>query len=103
MKDLIISNKEYRAREGVSSTDLKKIAKSPAHFRYWKDNPEESTPALLFGRAVHKYVLEKDKFNDEFAVAPEVNKRTKEGKAQWLLFQDQNEGKTLFPLKILKR
>lgn len=43
MKGLTISNKEYRAREGVSSTDLKKIAKSPAHFRYWKDNPEEST------------------------------------------------------------
>jgi hypothetical protein len=78
MKDLIISNKEYRAREGVSSTDLKKIAKSPAHFRYWKDNPEESTPALLFGRAVHKYVLEKDKFTEEFAVAPEVNRRAKE-------------------------
>ena len=103
MKDLIISNKEYRAREGVSSTDLKKIAKSPAHFRYWKDNPEESTPALLFGRAVHKYVLEKEKFNEEFAVAPEVNKRTKEGKAQWLLFQDQNEGKDIISLEDFEK
>ena len=103
MKDLIISNKEYRAREGVSSTDLKKIAKSPAHFRYWKDNPEESTPALLFGRAVHKYVLEKDKFNEEFAVAPEVNKRTKEGKAQWLLFQDQNEDKDIISLEDFEK
>ena len=103
MKDLIISNKEYRAREGVSSTDLKKIAKSPAHFRYWKDNPEESTPALLFGRAVHKYVLEKDKFSDEFAIAPEINKRTKEGKAQWLLFQDQNEGKDIISLEDFEK
>ena len=59
MKGLTVTNKEYRAREGVSSTDLKKIAKSPVHFRYWKDNPEESTPALLFGRAVHKCIRER--------------------------------------------
>ena len=103
MKDLIISNKEYRAREGISSTDLKKIAKSPAHFRYWKDNEQEDTPALLFGRAIHKYVLEKDKFNEEFAVAPEANKRTKEGKAQWLLFQDQNEGKDIISLEDFEK
>ena len=48
---ILIPNKEYREREGVSSTDLKKIAKSPAHFRYWKDHPQEDTPSLLFGRA----------------------------------------------------
>ena len=35
-----LPNKEYRAKDGVSSTDLKRIAKSPAHFRYWKDNPQ---------------------------------------------------------------
>ena len=92
---LKISNKEYRARNGVSSTDLKHMVKSPAHFRYWKDNPEDDTPALLFGRAVHKYVLEKDDFFTEFAVAPNVDRRTKEGKAEWLLFQDQNEGKDI--------
>lgn len=92
---LKIPNKEYRARNGVSSTDLKHMVKSPAHFRYWKDNPEDDTPALLFGRAVHKYVLEKDDFFTEFAVAPEVDRRTKEGKAEWLLFQDQNEGKDI--------
>ena len=84
--------------DGVSSSDLKKMAKSPAHFRYWKDNPKEDTPSLLFGRAVHKYILEKDDFYKEFAVAPDINRRTKDGKAQWLLFQDQNEGKDIVSL-----
>ena len=71
------------------------MTKSPAHFRYWKDNPQEDTASLLFGRAVHKYVLEKDDFFNEFAVAPLIDRRTKEGKAQWLLFQDQSEGKDI--------
>lgn len=92
---LKISNKEYRSREGVSSTDLKHMIKSPAHFRYWKDNEQVTTQALLFGKAVHKYVLEKDDFFNEFAVEPFCDKRTKEGKAKWLLFQDQNEDKDI--------
>ena len=100
---ILIPNKEYRAMDGVSSSDLKKMAKSPAHFRYWKDNPEEDTPSLLFGRAVHKYILEKDDFYKEFAVAPDINRRTKDGKAQWLLFQDQNEGKDIVSLADSER
>ncbi|MBO5921947.1 MAG: PD-(D/E)XK nuclease-like domain-containing protein [Bacteroidaceae bacterium] len=95
MEGISISNKEYRAKDGVSSTDLKQMTKSPAHFRYWKDNPQEDTPALLFGRAVHKYVLEKDDFFSEFAVMPNYDRRTKEGKAAWLLFLDQNAGKDI--------
>ena len=91
-----ISNKEYRQSEGISSSELKKLMKSPLHYRYWKDNPEESdTPALLVGRACHKYVLETYDFYNEFAVAPNFDRRTKEGKASWLLFQDQNEGKDI--------
>lgn len=88
-----ISNSKYRSREGVSSTDLKWIAKSPAHFRYKKDHPQEDTPALLFGRAAHKYMLEKDDFFTEFAVAPVVDRRTKEGKEQWAEFVSISEGK----------
>lgn len=86
-KAIDISNKAYHASEGVSSTDLKHIMKSPAHYRYWKDNPVEDTSALLFGRAVHKYVLEKDDFYSEFAVAPPIDRRTKAGKEEWALFE----------------
>lgn len=93
MKGIQISNKEYREREGVSSTDLKRIAKSPAHFRYWKDRPQEDTPALLFGRAVHKYVLEKDDFFSEFSVAPNVDRRTKAWKEEYALFVEESKGK----------
>jgi hypothetical protein len=96
MNGIKISNKEYREREGISSTELKKIMVTPAHYRHWKDNPEETdTPALLFGRAAHKYILETYDFYNEFAVAPNCDRRTQEGKAKWLLFCDQSEGKDI--------
>lgn len=92
---IVMSNADYRKSCGISSTELKKIAKSPAHYKHWKENPTEDTPALLFGRACHKYMLEKEAFFDEFAVAPSIDRRTKEGKAEWSLFLDTNEGKDI--------
>lgn len=94
-----ISNAEYRKRPGISSSDLKKIAKSPAHFRYYKDNPQEDTPALLFGRAAHKYVLETYDFYNEFAVAPVCDRRTKDGKSTYEMFLKESEGKDVITLE----
>ena len=91
-KGLVISNKEYRQMEGISSTELKKLMKSPAHYKHWKDNPQEDTPALLFGRAAHKYILETYDFYNEFAVAPNCDRRTKEGKEKWNKFVAESEG-----------
>lgn len=91
----VMSNKEYREHEGISKSQLYKITQSPLHFKYALDNPTEDTPALLFGRAVHKYILEKEDFEKEFAVAPNVDRRTKAGKEEWALFQVNNEGKDI--------
>ena len=89
-----MSNSDYRNAEGVSSSELKQMVKSPAHYRYWKDNPDDTdTPALLFGRACHKYVLETYDFYKEFSVAPTVDRRTKEGKDLWSKFITESEGK----------
>ena len=92
-KGKVMSNAEYRKTEGISSTELKKIAKSPAHYKHFKENPMEDTPALLFGRAAHKYVLETYDFYNEFAVAPVCDRRTKEGKDIWNKFVADSEGK----------
>lgn len=90
---VVMSNKDYHNSDGVSSTELKKMLKSPAHYRHLKDNPQEDTPALLFGRAAHKYVLETYDFYNEFAVAPNCDRRTKEGKAIWEKFIAESDGK----------
>jgi hypothetical protein len=88
-----ISNKDYRQRPGISSSELKKIMITPAHYKHWKDNQTEDTPSLLFGRAAHKYILETYDFYTEFAVAPSCDRRTKEGKETWNKFVAESGGK----------
>ena len=65
------------------------------HFKYSLEHPEEDTPALIFGRAVHKYILEADDFFNEFAIAPKCDRRTKEGKAIYEKFEEKAIGKTI--------
>lgn len=96
MEGIRISNKEYRQREGISSSELKKIMKSPLHYKHYKENPDETdSPSLLFGRAAHKYILETYDFYTEFSVAPNCDRRTKEGKETWNKFVVENEGKDI--------
>lgn len=91
---IVMPQSEYRAHSGLSSTDIKRMAQSMAHYKYFHDNPEnKDTPALQFGRAYHKYCLEPYDFYNEFAVAPNVNRRTKAGKEEWEEFVEENKGK----------
>lgn len=93
----VISNAEYRKREGLASTDIKRMMKSMAYWKYFTDHPEQEkdTPALKFGRACHKFMLEPSDFDNEFAIIPKVDKRTKEGKETYAAFEKSSEGKEL--------
>lgn len=89
-----MSNAEYRAKGGISSSDLKAMVKSMMHYKYYKEHPEsKDSKALLIGRATHKWILEPYSFYDEFAIAPDCDKRTKEGKATWEKFVAESNGK----------
>lgn len=91
-----MTEREYRAAEGVSRSQLWRLHEgSPEKFKYEEEHPEEPTPALIFGQMVHKLIMDPETFNDEFAVAPDVDRRTKDGKAAWALFAEMNEGKTI--------
>ncbi len=75
-------------KPGISASSLNAYHKSPAHF--WRDssyNPKrirkEQTPAMLFGLLAHCLVLTPDEFDREFIIAPEINRRTNEGKSGW--------------------
>ena len=51
---------EYNQAEGIRRSDLWKMEDSPEKFKYFLENPMEQTPAMAFGSACHKYVLEKN-------------------------------------------
>jgi len=76
----------YDTIPAVRRSDLWELRKSPAHYLYAVTHQKEPTAALLFGTAAHKYILEPDDFWNRYALAPEVDRRTKDGKAAWNQF-----------------
>lgn len=87
---------EYNIAEGIRRSDLWKIEDSPEKFLYFLNNPPEQTPALAFGSACHKFILEgAEEFAKEYAVAPVIDRRTKAGKEEWEAFCTINEGKQI--------
>lgn len=75
---------KYDEINAVNKSTLWEMRKSPLH--YWHlthDTPKKDTPAMKFGRAVHAMLLTPHKFNELYTVAPECDRRTKEGKAIW--------------------
>lgn len=70
----------------VRRSDLWELRKSPAHYIYAVTHEKEQTAALAFGTAAHKYILEPDEFWKQYCLAPEVDRRTKDGKATWNQF-----------------
>ena len=92
-----MTEKEYRQHPAISRSELWHIRESPQKFKYYKENPPDPTPSLLFGQVFHKMLLEPVTFDDEFVVAPEVNRRTKDGKQMWEDFVADHEKQTIIP------
>jgi len=64
-----------------------------ARMRHEMVSPREDTAALAFGLAFHCAILEPARFDAEFCVAPKVDRRTKEGKLRWEMFQAEAAGR----------
>ena len=78
-----MTNLEYHSRPEISKSDIDLMLKSMRHFK--NKVYEEPTPNMVLGSAFHKLVLEYDDFESEFAVMPNVDKRTKAGKEAYEL------------------
>lgn len=96
-----MTNADYHAHPSVSKSHLDDVARSPAHYyaRRLDPNrePREATKAMEFGTAVHCAVLEPDRFEAEYIVAPKFDRRTKAGKAAAEDFEAQNKGRLWLP------
>ena len=92
-----MTNEEYRKTEGISRSQLSVLLnQTPLHFHYLEtQGGKEDNASFAFGRASHKYILEKDDFFNEFAVAPNCDRRTKVGKQIWQDFVEKNSDKEI--------
>lgn len=88
----------YEEIEGVRRSDLWTINKSPMHFMQHMTDKKKQTKTLAFGSAAHKYILEREYFFDEYALAPDCDRRTKEGRARWATFEEMCVDCNLLPI-----
>jgi hypothetical protein len=91
----ITDRKEYRAFPALNQSAAKQLLVSPAHYQAYVNTPQEETKALRFGTFVHSAILEPDTVDALYATAPDVDKRTKDGKAAFAEFATLNAGKTI--------
>lgn len=77
----------------LSYSSLKEFAKSPAHYVEYLRKERKTTPAMLFGSMVHCLLLEPTKFNSQFAIMDNVDRRTADGKKAYADFLANSEGK----------
>lgn len=96
---------DYSGVPGVNWSRLKLLRSSAFRYKYALDNPEANrdTDALRLGRAVHTATFEPGRFLLEYVIAPEVDRRTKEGKAEWAAFVDASEGRTVLTMAAYTR
>ena len=95
-----VPDEVYHASEGFGSSKIKSFMASPLKFKWEQNHPIEQSPAMIKGSAFHCAVLEPDRYNRDYAVAPAIDKRTKKGKEEWAEFQASCEGKTIIDAKL---
>lgn len=84
----------YQNIDAVSNSYLGRLDQCPAKAKIRR----KDTPTLAFGRAAHTYILEGvDAFDAEFAVSPQFDRRTKEGRLGYEHFQSSNLTKSILP------
>lgn len=89
-----LSAAEYHASTALGSSVLRNVLRAtPAHALAAME--EESNQAQQLGTAIHAAILEPTIFSGLVAIAPDVDKRTKEGKARWESFLETTDGRTV--------
>jgi hypothetical protein len=92
-------NDSYHADTSrISNSMLSVLKKSPQEFlqRFFTNTMDnDQSESMLLGEMVHCLALEPTEFNDRFAIARKVDRRTKEGKEDWAAFVAESEGKTV--------
>ena len=78
----------YNDADGIRRSDLWRINKSPLHYIWYTTHKKPTSNALQFGAAAHAYILERESFYEKAAIIPDVNRRTKEGRAEYEEFMN---------------
>lgn len=93
---------DYHAMANVSPSRLNDLARSPLH--YWAAHVDPlrvtklTTTAMVKGSALHLAALEPQRFDEEVAIRPTTDRRTKAGKAEHEAFEQANQDRIVLSL-----
>jgi exodeoxyribonuclease VIII len=90
-----ISNEEYSRIDALNYSSFKHFLVSPQHYKDYLNTPQEETAAMRLGTAIHSAVLTPSDFADAYTYAPEVDRRTREGRLIWDEFVASNPNKVV--------
>lgn len=93
-----MSYEEYAKVDALNASRIVNMRRSAMYYRHKLDNPSETTPALEFGTAVHRQILEPATVG-EIAIWGELEAHKTRRGGVWEKFQADNAGKTIMTLK----
>ena len=79
-----LEERVYHASRGISKHGLDNIARSPAHYRYLREHPSESSEAMTVGSAIDCLVFEPDLFDERFVVDDTGLSRNSKAWKEWV-------------------
>lgn len=91
-----ISNEEYHASEGLSSSAINLILDCPRkyYYKYILKRDFEQTDAMAFGSMFHAYILEREKFKEQYFIVRDMPRAGSKGRLEL--------EKKAFPKEIIK-
>jgi exodeoxyribonuclease VIII len=79
---------EYHASEGISSHDLGMIHHSLAYYKHSKSQIHKPKSHYAIGTLLHTAVLEPEKFEGSYSIAPDCEKRSNADKEIWRMSEE---------------
>ena len=95
---MIQITRELLSERPLSFSSLKEFVRSPAHYVRYISQERKQTDAMLLGSVIHCLILTPDEFDKTFIVEPVIDKRTKQGKEDYLKFVESISGTGLTPI-----
>ena len=95
-----LPNKQYHESEGISSSVLKTALRSKAHLKLLKEEGFKRNKSMVLGDAIHMYILEPNRFAENYTEEKEVYKRNINGHVAGEPKLDEN-GEEIVMLKHL--
>lgn len=84
-----LTNQFYHQDEGISSSALKKLLKSAAHYQAYLNEDKETSKEMTLGSLVHTLILEPDKLEEQYFVGEFNVRRGKDYEAALKLAGDR--------------